>query len=123
MNDKPTIYVIDDDDVVRDSLRVLLELRGHQVLDFDSGDQFLAHDPDLNNCCVIVDVHMPGMTGLTLLALLRDRGEAMPAILLTGRRDSLIESQASALGKVVLLDKPLTHNLLFGTIEKMLATV
>jgi two-component system response regulator FixJ len=123
MNDKPNIYVIDDDDVVRDSLKVLLELRDYRVLDFDSGDQFLAENPDLSNCCVIVDVHMPGMTGLALLALLRDRGATMPAILITGRRDSLIDSQASALGKVVLMDKPLAHSRLFSTIEQLLNSI
>jgi two-component system response regulator FixJ len=117
------IYVIDDDDVVRDSLKVLLEVRQYHVRDFESGDQFLAENPDLSDCCVIVDVHMPGMTGLDLLGVLRQRGETMPAILITGRRDSHIEAQAAALGQVILLDKPLPHSRLFSTIEQMLARI
>ena len=53
------IYVVDDDDVVRDSLKALLQVRRYAVRDFGSGEQFLAADPDLSRCCLILDVHMP----------------------------------------------------------------
>lgn len=121
MNNNGKVYIIDDDDVVRDSLKALLEIRGYDALDYESGDQFLASLPDLNGCCLIVDVHMPGMTGLDIMAVLRQRGEAVPALLITGRRDSLIEAQAAALKDVELLDKPIAHDALFSILNRMLA--
>lgn len=119
-SEQPLVYVVDDDDVVRDSLRALLEVRGYSVQDFDSGDRFFAEAPDLSRCCMIVDIHMPGMTGLDLVGALRARGEAVPAILITGRRDGQIDAQAAALSGVVLLDKPIAHTRLFAAIEEML---
>lgn len=116
------VFVIDDDDVVRDSLKALLEIFGYSVLDYESGDQFLASQPDLKGGCLIVDVHMPGITGLDLLTALRQSGEAVPAILITGRRDNMIQAQAAALENVELLDKPVAHESLFRTLKRMLAT-
>jgi two-component system response regulator FixJ len=121
MSNNGKVFVIDDDDVVRDSLKALLEIRGYEVVDFESGDQFLTSHSDLNGSCLIVDVHMPGMTGLDLLAVLRQRGEAVPAILITGRRDALIEVQAATLDNVELLDKPVAHGVLFSTLKRMIA--
>lgn len=114
------IYVIDDDDVVRDSLRALLEVRGYTVRDFDSGDRFFSEAPDLSHSCLVVDIHMPGMTGLDVVGALRARGETVPAILITGRRDTHIDVQAATLGQVVLLDKPIAHARLFAAIDEML---
>lgn len=114
------IYVIDDDDVVRDSLRALLEVRGYTVRDFESGDRFFSESPDLSRCCLVVDIHMPGMTGLDVMGALRARGETVPAILITGRRDAHIDAQAATFGDVVLLDKPVAHTRLFAAIDEML---
>lgn len=121
MDGNAKVFVIDDDDVVRDSLKALLEIRGYEILDYESGDQFLASQPDLDGCCLVVDVHMPGMTGLDLLAVLRQRGNAVPAILITGRRDALIEAQVATLDNVQLLDKPVAHEILFSTLKRMTA--
>ena len=115
----PSIYVIDDDEVVRDSLKALLEVRGYGVRDFESGDHFLTENPDMADCCIILDVHMPGMTGTEVLRQIRARRPAVPAILITGRRDGQIQAQAEALG-ATLLDKPLSHGQLFGAIEQAL---
>lgn len=121
MSSNGKVFVIDDDDVVRDSLKALLEIRGYEVMDFESGDQFLTSHVDLSGSCLIVDVHMPGMTGLDLLAVLRQRKEAVPAILITGRRDALIEVQAATLDNVELLDKPVAHDALFSILKRMFA--
>lgn len=117
---QPLIYVIDDDDVVRDSLRALLEVRGYAVRDFESGDRFFSEVSDLSHCCLVVDIHMPGMTGLDVVGALRARGESVPAILITGRRDGHIDAHAATLDEVVLLDKPVAHARLFATIDEML---
>lgn len=114
------IYVIDDDDVVRDSLRALLEVRGYAVRDFESGDRFFSEVSDLSDCCLVVDIHMPGMTGLDVVGALRARGETVPAVLITGRRDSHIDVQAATFAGVVLLDKPIAHARLFAAIDEML---
>ncbi len=121
MSGNGKVFVIDDDDVVRDSLKALLEIRGYDVVEFESGDQFLTSHVDLSGSCLIVDVHMPGMTGLDLLAVLRQRSEAAPAILITGRRDALIEVQAATLENVELLDKPVAHDALFSILKRMIA--
>lgn len=119
-NPAASIYVIDDDEVVRDSLKALLEVRGYTVREFESGAEFLSAAPDMAGCCVILDVHMPGMTGVELLRRIRARSQAVPTILITGRRDGQIQAQADELGAIALLDKPLAHGLLFGAIEQAL---
>lgn len=121
-NSAARIYVIDDDDVVRDSLKALLEVRGYTVRDFESGSQFFSEVPEPSDCCIILDVHMPGMTGMDVLRRIRARSSTVPAILITGRRDGQIKAQAEELGALALLDKPLSHGVLFGAIEQALAT-
>ena len=117
-----TVFVIDDDEMVRDSLKALLESRSFNVVDFESANQFLNHaDGDANNACLLLDVHMSEMTGLELLRLLRSRGDAIPTILITGRTDPTVQAQAKELGVVALLDKPVAHPALFAAIREALA--
>jgi len=79
------IILIDDDDATRDALRLLLECEGLlPVRDFASCEAFLAAEELAHPDCVILDIHMPGMTGLELLERLRARGANIPAILMTG---------------------------------------
>lgn len=119
---KPAILVIDDDDMVRDSLKALLESRDFVVTDFESGRQFLQQADDVTAQCLLLDVHMPDMSGPDLLKILRERGNAIPAILITGRRDTATEERARELGVVAVLDKPVRHATLFAAIEQALAT-
>lgn len=118
----PTIFVIDDDEMVRDSLKALLESRNFTVVDFDSGRQFLSAGHATGRACLVLDVHMPDMTGIELLRLLRSRGNAIPTILITGRTDLSVQMQAKELGVVALLDKPVSHAVLFDTIRQALST-
>lgn len=117
-----TIYVVDDDDVVRDSLTALLESHHFTTIAFDSGRQFLAQRIADGGHCVILDVHMPEMTGVEVLQELRERGSTSPVILITGRRDPGVQAQAAALGASALLDKPLAHRALFAAVEAALAS-
>src|SRR3546814_6687727 len=87
-NAAASIYVIDDDDVVRDSLIALLEVRGYVTRDFESGDRFLGENPDLAGCCIIFDVHMPGMTCMEVLRRIRWRSPNVPADPNSTRRNS-----------------------------------
>jgi FixJ family two-component response regulator len=115
------VFIVDDDEVVRESLRALLEVRRYSVTDFESGDHFLDADPDLSSGCVILDVHMPGRAGTEILRILRERNADIPVILITGRRDGQIEAQAAALGAAALIDKPLSHSQLFGALDQALS--
>ena len=118
----PTILVIDDDDMVRDSLRALLESHGFNVVDFESGRLFLAGRQGICGGCVLLDVHMPEMTGLDVIKALRDTGDQVPVILITGRSDPLVEAKAVAYGAIAVLDKPLAHPLLFAAIGRALGS-
>jgi len=117
----PTIFVIDDDEVVRDSLKVLLELRRYSVRDFGSAAAFLADRGEAPQAgCLVLDIHMPGMGGIDLLRQLRSQGDGIPTILVTGRRDAATQSHAQSLGAVALLDKPISHPALFLAIDQAL---
>ncbi len=116
-----TIFVVDDDAVVRDSMTALLQSRQYSVVEFDSGRALLNRDKALAGDCLVVDVHMPEMTGLDLLKTLRDQGDLLPAIVLTGRNDAAITAQARELGAVAVLDKPVRFQALFDAIDKALA--
>lgn len=121
MGPVPTILIVDDDDVVRDSLKVLLELRQFAVRDFGSARAFLAERQDTQAPgCLVLDIHMPEMSGLELLQALRSKGDRLPVILVTGRRDAAAQSQAQALGVVAFLDKPISHPALFAAIDQAL---
>jgi two-component system, LuxR family, response regulator FixJ len=120
MPETPTIFVIDDDEVVRDSLKALLETRQFAVEEFTSAADFLARRDHHASACLILDVHMPEMSGTELLRRLRAQGDRIPTVLITGRRDRAAEEQAKALGVVALLDKPVAHRVLFQAIETAL---
>lgn len=109
------VDIIDDDDAVRDSTRALLESYGYEVRDHASAEHFLknaGHKPD----CLVVDQHMPGMTGLDLLEHLRARGDQTPALMMTGRSDPTLEPRAARIG-VKLLHKPVPEDQLVQWIE------
>lgn len=113
-----TVFIVDDDAVVRDSLGALLQTRHYDTREFDSGRAFLARDPAVAGDCLILDVHMPDMDGLELLRTLRGQGNDIATVVITGRNDASITSQAKALGAVAVLDKPVSHTVLFPAIEQ-----
>ena len=120
-DEQPTIFVVDDDEVVRDSLKVLLETRRFAVRDFESAQAFLAFRRDLPAAgCAVLDIHMPGMSGIELLREIRSAGDQLPVILVTGRREPAAQAQAELLGAVALLDKPISHPALFAALDQAL---
>jgi FixJ family two-component response regulator len=107
--DPATVYVVDDDPAVRDSLTLLLEQEGVAVETFPSGESFLlACDAAPLRSCVIVDIRMPGMDGMQLHAELLRRGIHLPVIFLTGHGDIPMSVRAVKAGAVDFLTKPIT---------------
>jgi FixJ family two-component response regulator len=99
-----SVAIVDDDYAGRDSLRCLLEVVGYTVETFESAAQFLSGDRE-NLACLILDHHMPHMTGLQLAENLRAEGAAIPILLITGSPSPTIVARATELG-IKVLKKP-----------------
>jgi RNA polymerase sigma factor (sigma-70 family) len=108
MMDTATVFVIDDDPAVRDSLTLLLEQEDFAVETFASGEAFLAASRPIARACAIVDIRMPGIDGLSLHAELTRRGIALPVLFLTGHGDIPMSVRAIKAGAVDFLTKPVT---------------
>ena len=100
-----TIFVIDDDAAIRDSLRMMLEMAGYTVRDFASAQLFLS-DADLPGGCLIVDIRMPGMGGLELQEELVRRKVNIPVIVITGHGDVPLAVRAMRAGAMDFVEKP-----------------
>ena len=105
MDNFGTIAIVDDDAAVLDSLRFLLEVSGHQVATYRSAADFLAGDNRAAEC-MIVDHHMPQMTGLELIARLNAEPMRRHIMLITGSLTPAISERAAALGVAKVLEKP-----------------
>lgn len=113
-----TVYVVDDDEAVRDSLRLLLKSARLPVKNYASAAEFLeSYDPEQSGCLVL-DIHMPGFNGLQLQDELRRRGAAIPIIFITGHGDVPIAVQAMKQGAVEFLQKPFDDEDLLASIRK-----
>lgn len=121
MKDKTMIYLVDDDDAVRDSLSFLLELHGFDVAAFASVDEFVRSSRPEAKACLILDHHLPGMTGLEFLASPAGAAIGLPVIIITGGADPNISARAHMLGVVAFLEKPLTEGPLLAAIGRALA--
>lgn len=121
MKDKPTIYLVDDDDAVRDSLAFLLESHGFNVAAFASIADFERVRHTNNFACLILDHHLPGTSGLEFLASAKGAALHMPVIVITGGADPTISARASALGVAAFLEKPVREAPLLAAIKNALA--
>lgn len=110
------VAIVDDDAAVRDLLRFLLETIGHPVGTFASGAEFLEADRQ-HLVCLILDQHMPEMTGLELAERLRADGANLPILLVTGSPSPAITARAAELRIDSVLDKPLTEEDLLDFID------
>lgn len=112
------VCVVDDDDAVRDSLRILLDSHGIDTQVFSTPAQFLGQAGPIDADCLIFDLHMPDMTGLELAETLRARHMATPIIILTGRNDSVLAARMERAGVAAVLSKPVSDQVLVNAIEK-----
>jgi two-component system, LuxR family, response regulator FixJ len=116
-----TVFIIDDDEMVRDSLKALLEAHRFRVQEFGSGRQYLATRDGSIRGCLLLDMHMPDMSGLDLLEALRNRGDDVPVVVFSGRSDPVLDARAKALGASEVLDKPVGYKRLLAAIQQAVA--
>src|SRR5271169_4845015 len=100
------IFIVDDDVGVLDSLRLLLECEGFDAREFASCEEFLNTGGADEGDCLILDVHMPGMSGIELLETMRRRGDMLPPIVISGRIDATTRNRARAAGALAVVEKP-----------------
>ena len=116
----PVVFVVDDDASVRGALRRLLTSVGHACETFGNADEFLARlDPDLTGC-ILLDVRMPGLSGLDLQQALNARGNDLPVIFLTGYADVPLTVRAMKAGAVEVLTKPFEDQALLDAVAHAL---
>ena len=120
MSQKGNVYVIDDDDAMRDSLNFLLDSAGFQVKLFETATSFLATLPKLEFGCVVSDVRMPGIDGIELLKRMKAANNRFPILIMTGHGDVPLAVEAMKLGAVDFLEKPFEDERLTAMIETAL---
>ena len=113
-------FVVDDDDFVREALRALLKSTGFKVEVFESAEAFLNSGHHQRKGLLVLDVRMPGMSGLELQRHLADAGVAMPIVFITAHEDNQILTKAMAAGAVAFLQKPFEDYALLDAIDRAL---
>jgi two-component system, LuxR family, response regulator FixJ len=121
MQPEPIIYVVDDDDAVRQSLEFLLRTAGFQVRAFESGKSFLESMPQLNAGCIITDVRMPEISGVDLLRKVKERDPDFPVIVITGHGDIALAVEAMKMGAADFLEKPFDDDQLLTSLRTTLS--
>ena len=117
MADRGRVYVIDDDEAMRDSLDFLLGSAGFQVVLFESARHFLDKLSGIDFGCVVSDIRMPGIDGIELLKRLKANHSVLPVVIMTGHGDVMLAVEAMKLGAVDFLEKPFEDDRLIGMID------
>ena len=120
-SDPDIIYVVDDDDAVRDATQFLLETYGFKVRAASSAATFLAAFSYANAACIVLDLHMPKMGGLELVQALRAWGTRTPVVILSGRRNPAVDAELQQAGVSAILSKPCEDEVLIGAIRAAMA--
>lgn len=116
MTAEATIFVVDDDEAVRDSLKLLLETYGLAVEDHRSIHEFFRAYRPRERQCLVLDQHLAGETGLDFLESIDGTGLRIPVILVSGGGDRTLKQRAAKAGAFACLDKPLDNSMLLTTI-------
>lgn len=117
---KPTVFVVDDDEAVRESLRFLISSVDLEVRTFGSATDFLDNYDSGLTGCLVVDVRMPGMSGLELQRQLSDRRINLPVIIITGHGDVDMAVRAMKSGAFDFIQKPFNDQVLLDLIQAAL---
>lgn len=117
---KGTVYVVDDDEAVRDSLQWLLEGKDYRVRCFDSAESFLSRYDPREVACLIADIRMDGMTGLELQNRLLEKHSPLPIVFITGHGDVPMAVDTMKKGAMDFIQKPFNETQLLDLVERML---
>lgn len=117
----PTVFVLDDDDAVRDALAALLASNGHAVKSYGSGEAFLADLRADFTGCVVLDVRMPGLSGLELQERLAEMQVRLPVIIVTGHGDLPMAVRAMKAGAVDFIEKPYREEAILESVREALS--
>jgi len=118
---EPVVFVVDDDEAVRNSLRLLLKSIGMPAVAYASAEEFLAGYDDEQPGCIVLDVRMPGMSGPELQGELNRRGALIPVIFITGHGDVPMAVEAMRHGAVDFMQKPFSDKDLVSRIQLAMA--
>ncbi|MCK7477188.1 MAG: response regulator transcription factor [Candidatus Moduliflexus flocculans] len=121
MNDTPTVFLIDDDQAVRDAVGLLLQTSGLAVKTFANGADFLAASVVQRPSCLVLDVRMPGISGLDLQKQLQTQGYRIPIIFMTGHGDVPMAIRAMKAGAFDFIEKPFQGQTLLARVHEALA--
>jgi FixJ family two-component response regulator len=119
--DRPTVFVVDDDDSLRKALRRLLQTKGYEVTCFSSAEEFLKESLEVQIACLLLDLQLPGLSGLELQHDLLQRDIFMPIVFISGHGTIPTAIRAVKSGAVGFLIKPFTEDELVAEIEGALA--
>jgi two-component system response regulator FixJ len=123
MNPHPPVFVVEDEDPVRSNLERLLRAIGVPATGFASAEAFLANYTGEKPACLLVDIRMPGMSGLDLIEELARRQISLPAIVMTGHTDIKSLKRLDTLKTIGFLEKPFSIGQLKEVLERWLATL
>lgn len=118
MSDNATVFIVDDDAAVRDSLSFLMQSVGLKTESFDSADSFLKANPVSRAGCLLLDIRMPGMSGLELQGVLLEREIRLPVIFISGHADVPMAVRALKAGAFDFVEKPFNDQLLLDCVQR-----
>ena len=121
MSTNPLIHVVDDDDSMRTALLRLLDAAGFEARGYGSTGEFLLHPPPDRPGCLLLDLRLPGPSGLELQASLQEQGVMLPVVFLTGHATVASSVQAMKAGAVDFLTKPVKRDILLDALRRALA--
>jgi two-component system response regulator FixJ len=121
MQHEQTIYVIDDDDAVRQSLEFMLKAAGINARGFDSAKAFMMVLPEISSGCIVTDVRMPDITGIDLLRHVKKTNPDLPVIVITGHGDISLAVEAMKIGATDFLEKPFDGQQLLTAVRSALS--
>ncbi len=123
MTDDLSVFIVDDDESVRDSLQALLDASGYATSAYESGVDFLEAANKIGRGCVLLDVRMPKMDGLEVQAHLREARPDLPVVIVTGHGDVPMAVRAMKAGAVDFVEKPFAEGLLLECVKRALGMV
>jgi two-component system response regulator FixJ len=118
MRNDPAVHVVDDDDGVRESLSLLLEMNGYKVHTYANGTDFLEQLEGMDPGCLLLDIHMPGISGLEVQQQMKDRQCPFSIVVMTGQGDIAMAVSAMKAGASDFIEKPYSNEQLLAAVNQ-----